>query len=62
MIAVKSELYKTGKDDTTFSILVTIEEKDDKEPQHELLLFAQRELTDTSYSFALIGDQTMFAM
>lgn len=60
--SVKSELYKTGKEDTTFSVLVTIEYQDDKEPHHELLIFTQRELTDSSYSFELIGDQSMFAL
>ena len=60
--SVKCELFKTGKEDTTFSVLVTIEYPGDKEQHHELLVFAQRELTDTIYSFELIGDQTMFAM
>lgn len=59
---VKCELYKNGKDDTTFSVLVTIEYQEDKEMHHELLIFAQRELTDSLYSYELVGDQTMFAM
>ncbi len=59
---VKCELYKTGREDKTFSILVTIQYQGDKELYHELLIFAQRELTDTLYSFELIGDQTMFAI
>lgn len=59
---VKCELYKNGKEDTTFSVLVTIEYMDDPVPHHELLIFAQRELTNSLYSFELIGDQTMFAM
>lgn len=60
--AVKCELYKTGKDDRMFSVLVSIEYQDVKEPYHELLIFAQRELTDSFYSFELVGDQTMFAL
>lgn len=59
---VTCELYKTGKQDKTFSILVTIRYPGDKEPHHELLVFAQRELTDYRYSFELIGDQAMFAI
>ena len=60
--SVKCELFKTGKEDTTFSVLVTIEYPGEKEQHHELLVFAQRDLTDTLYSFDLIGDQTMFVM
>lgn len=59
---VKCELYKNSKDGTTFSVLVTLQYQEDKEPHHELLIFAQRELTDYLYSFELVGDQTMFAM
>ena len=59
---VKCELYKNGKDDTTFSVLVTIEYREEKNPHHELLIFAQRQLTDSLYSFELVGDQSMFAM
>jgi hypothetical protein len=59
---VKCELYKNGKEDTTFSVLVTIEYPGEHKPNHELLIFAQRELTDSLYSFELVGDQTMFAM
>ena len=59
---VKCELYKNGKDDSTFSVFVTIGYQEEKEKHHELLIFAQRELTDSLYSFELVGDQTMFAL
>lgn len=59
---VKCELYKTGKEETTFSVLVTIKYPEEKKPYHEMLIFAQRELTDTLYSFELVGDQSMFAI
>jgi hypothetical protein len=59
---VKCELYKNGTSDTTFSVLVTIVYPTHQEVHHELLIFAQRELTDSLYSFELVGDQTMFAM
>lgn len=60
--AVTCELYKPGKEDATFNILVTIEYPNDKTPHHELLILVQRKLTENLYSFELVGDQSMFAM
>lgn len=60
--SVKCELYKPGQEDTTFNVLVTITYKNDKEPHHDLLIFVQKALSDTLYSFQLVGDQTMFAI
>lgn len=55
---VKSELYKLGKEDQVFNLLVTFGE----EKEHELLIFRREKLTDVEFSFSLIGDQTMFQM
>lgn len=59
---VKSELYKLGKTEEVFNLLVTIQYPKEEKPFHELLVFEQLELTDEIFSFSLIGDQTMFQL
>lgn len=58
---VSCELYKPGKGDETFNILVTIQYSKSEE-FHELLFVQQRELSETVYAFEIVGDQTMFAL
>ena len=57
---VKSELYKLGKTDEVFNLLVTITYPESDKEFFELLVFRQIELSDYLFSFELIGDQTMF--
>ena len=59
---LKCELYKPGQEDQVFNVLVSITYPGDKQVYHELLIFTQMELTESSYSYKLIGDQTMFAI
>lgn len=59
---VQCELYKPGKEDTVFQVLVTVKYQNEPECQHDLLLFVQQELSEFLFSFKLIGDQTMFAI
>ena len=61
---VSTELYKLGKSDVSFNILVTIQYKEEeyKKKHYEMLVFMEKSLTENCYSFELIGDQTMFNM
>ncbi len=61
---VSTELYKLGQTDISFNILVTIQYKAEKykKKHYEMLVFTEKELSNTCYSFELIGDQTMFNM
>lgn len=59
---VACELYKLGKTDEVFNLLVTITYPESDKEFHELLIFSQIELTDDCFTFELMGDQTMFNM
>lgn len=59
---VACELYKLGKTDEVFNLLVTITYPESDKEFHELLIFNQVELTDDCFTFELMGDQTMFNM
>lgn len=59
---VKCELYKLGKTDEVFNLLVTISYPESDKEFYELLIFNQVELTDDCFTFELMGDQTMFNM
>lgn len=61
-VSVSSELYKLGQTDEVFNLLVTMQYEDEKEPKHEILIFQQEELTDDTFSFSLVGDQTFFQL
>lgn len=61
-IKVACELYKLGKTDEVFNLLVTITYPESDKEFHELLIFNQVELTDDCFTFELMGDQTMFNM
>lgn len=59
---VACELYKLGKTDEVFNLLVTITYPESDKEFHELLIFNQVELTEDCFTFELMGDQTMFNM
>ncbi|WP_310603349.1 hypothetical protein [Anaerosporobacter sp.] len=59
---VTCELYKLGKTDEVFNLLVTITYPESEKEFHELLIFHQVELTEDCFTFELMGDQTMFNM
>lgn len=59
---VKCELYKLGKTNEVFNLLVTISYPQSDKEFYELLIFKQVDLTDDCFTFELMGDQTMFNM
>ena len=54
--SIKTELYKLGKKENVFNVLVTIQYPESDKEFHELLIFNRVELTDESFVFELIGD------
>lgn len=59
---VKCELYKLGKTQEVFNLLVSIRYPQHDKEFYELLIFNTVELSDKCFTFELIGDQTMFNM
>lgn len=60
--ALHSELFKLGKTDKTFSLLITIKYPGSEGEYHDFLSFNKLEESEKYFSFELLGDQTMFAM
>ncbi len=59
---VKCELYKLGKTDEVFNLLVSITYPKSDKVCYELLIFHQVDLSQRTFTFQLMGDQTMFHM
>lgn len=58
---VKSELYKLGKTEDVFNLLISIQYPEIVEEFHEMLVFSKKELSENQFRFELVGDQSMFA-
>lgn len=56
------EIYKLGKTDKTFTLLVTIKHPDQTQEHHDLLNFNKLEEKEGYFSFEFLGDQRMFAI
>ncbi len=57
---VRCELYKLGKTDEVFNLMISITYPESEKEFHELLIFHQVELSERLFCFELMGDQTMF--
>lgn len=56
------EVFKLGKTNKNFSLLISIKYPDHKNEFHDFLNFNALEEKENYFSFELLGDQTMFAI
>ncbi|SHJ34197.1 hypothetical protein [Parasporobacterium paucivorans] len=59
---LKTEIFKLGQTDKTFSLLSTIKYAGNEKEYHEMLNFNRLEVRDDFFSFELLGDQSMFSL